>query len=483
MPSACTGDIIAGKFRIERLLGNGGMGYVFAARHIDLDQLVAIKFLTRGALADDEEAYARFRLEARSTVRLTSEHIAKVHDVGVHENDEPYIVMEYLDGVDLGAIAKQRGTVSVAEACDYVLQACDGLGEAHSVGIVHRDVKLANLFVTKRASGRPLLKVLDFGVSKSSRDGASLDFTRTETMLGSPRFMSPEQMNDPRSVDGRTDVWSLGVVLYRLVGGRAPFEGDTIGRVCAMVLTEEPAPLGTLRQDLPNGFEQVVSRCLAKDRAHRISDVASLAAALAPYASDPEAALDRAHHIAAMLGVPLPPVEPVLPPHSCPHASFPPTMLMVPAPAPSASGSFSASGSPNATGENISPPAARERVISAATMVLTAIAVVFFVAGFAVFRVSSANAIDAAAGARPPPPAVVLPAPAPSPAAPPRAMPAAAPTSAALAIPVAPAAAAPKLVPHPPVRRPLGRAAKTNARAAVEDAPPSDGVPIPSDRR
>jgi len=256
------GDVLAGKYRVEKVLGAGGMGYVVAARHLQLDQMVAMKFLRKGAL-DNKEAGARFLREAKAVVKLRNEHIAKVFDVGTLESGEPYIVMEYLDGCDLSALAKDRHLIPPAEACEYVLQACEALAEAHSLNIIHRDIKLANLFITRGPAGGPLVKVLDFGISKTNPFGESEhDMTRTASMLGSPRFMSPEQMRDPRAVDGRTDIWSLGVVLYRLVSGRPPFEADTLGRLLTMVMHEQEIPLSAVRKDLPPGFSEVVGNCL-----------------------------------------------------------------------------------------------------------------------------------------------------------------------------------------------------------------------------
>ena len=307
MSSVKPGDVLAGKYRVERVLGSGGMGYVVAARHLQLDQLVAMKFLRRNNNSLDEtEATGRFLREAKAVVRLKDEHVAKVFDVGTLETGEPYIVMEYLDGCDLSALAKQRGAIPVAEGVEYIMQACEALAEAHSIGIVHRDVKLANLFITRGHAGSPLVKVLDFGISKVNPFGgneADQEMTKTASMLGSPRFMSPEQMRDPRNVDARSDIWSLGVVLYRLIAGRPPFEADTLGRLLSMVMHENPDLLSAIRNDLPPGFSETIQRCLEKDANARYSNIAELAYALAPFAVDPARARGVADRIAATLSV------------------------------------------------------------------------------------------------------------------------------------------------------------------------------------
>src|SRR4051794_9257279 len=224
-PSVRPGQLIGGRYRVESVLGQGGMAVVFAARHIELDELVAIKVILpqRVASADARERFAR---EARAAVKIKSEHVARVMDVGALEDGTPYMVMEYLDGEDFAAVLARRKKLPVAEAIQYALQITDALIEAHSLGIIHRDVKPANLFLAKTRGRPPTLKVLDFGISKVERH----DRRRTETkeILGSPWYMSPEQLKSATSADPRSDIWSLGIILYELVTGEVPFDGDSM---------------------------------------------------------------------------------------------------------------------------------------------------------------------------------------------------------------------------------------------------------------
>jgi serine/threonine-protein kinase len=281
-PPVRPGDILARKYRVERVLGAGNMGVVVAATHVDLGQRVALKHML-GTRSGSAELRERFLREARAAVRLRSQHVARVLDVGADEDEAPYIVMEFLEGQDLSALLKARRQLPFEEAVEYVLQACEAMGEAHAAGIVHRDLKPANLFLTQDVGGAPCVKVLDFGVSKLA--DADVTLTHESQSLGSPLYMSPEQINSAKSVDARSDVWALGIILYQLVAGLTPFHAQTVSELYSRVLLGPPTPLAQYRRDVPPGFEAVILRCLDKDRARRFQDVAELAAALGPYAS------------------------------------------------------------------------------------------------------------------------------------------------------------------------------------------------------
>jgi len=277
------GDLVAGKYRIEKPIGAGGMGIIMAARHEQLDQRVAIKFV-RGEILGNEEGVQRFLREARAAVRLRSDHAARVLDVGTLESGEPYMVMEYLDGNDLGHVLTERGPVPVEVAAEWIVQACEALAEAHAAGIVHRDLKPQNLFLAHTVGGADHVKVLDFGVSKSveSLTGGPGALTRTSAILGSPLYMAPEQMRSSRDVDARADVWALGVVLFELLTTRWPFEADTLPALCLKVVGEPPQPLSDLRPDAPPAAAAIIERCLEKNPEHRFANAAELASALEP---------------------------------------------------------------------------------------------------------------------------------------------------------------------------------------------------------
>jgi len=298
------GEILARKYRVERVLGQGGMGVVVAARHVELDELVALKFLLPEALSEPE-AVARFVKEARAAVRIKSEHVARVHDVGQLDSGAPYIVMEYLEGSDLGALLRKRGAFPVEDVIDYVLQACEAIANAHSLGIVHRDLKPSNLMVVVRSDGSECVKVLDFGISKvaaiAGRE-SSMNMTRTAAVLGSPLYMSPEQMMSARDVDGRTDIWALGTILYELLAGKPPFMAETLPALGVLIATTQATPLRALRPEVPPGVEAVAARCLEKSRDQRFANVAELAQALAPFA--PERSFVSIERSSRILNVP-----------------------------------------------------------------------------------------------------------------------------------------------------------------------------------
>ncbi len=290
------GDVIAEKYVIERVLGVGGMGVVVAAMHLELRERAALKFLLPAAAANPAVT-VRFLQEARSAAKIKSEHVARVLDVGKLPSGVPFLVMEYLDGHDLQDVVEARKRLPVAEAVGYVLEACEAIAEAHSLGIVHRDLKPANLFLAKRPSGPPIVKVLDFGISKVT-SGEVDRMTKTSAILGSPHYMSPEQMSSARSVDARSDVWALGVVLYELLTGDVPFRGDTMPQVVGAVLHEPPRPIEP-DDAIPDPLVAVIHRSLAKDPADRFPDIHALALALAPFS--PAAAAISVPRIAHVL--------------------------------------------------------------------------------------------------------------------------------------------------------------------------------------
>jgi serine/threonine-protein kinase len=273
------GDRIAGKYVVERFLGQGGMGAVFVARQEQLDRLVAIKFLLSEA-AENSDALARFEREARSAAALQSDHATRVFDVGHLESGEPYMVMELLCGEDLAKTLERCGPLPPAEVTAIVVQACDAIGEAHAIGIVHRDLKPANIFLAQRPNGTMTVKVLDFGISKVRGPAAAKSLTSSKSLIGSPTYMSPEQLREARTVDGRADIWALGVTMYQLLTGVLPFCADTVAELCALVLTVEPASLRSRRPEVPDALEAVVMRCLRKNPAERYAAAGELVGAL-----------------------------------------------------------------------------------------------------------------------------------------------------------------------------------------------------------
>jgi serine/threonine-protein kinase len=296
------GDVVGRKYRIDRVLGEGGMGVVVAATDMQLERRVAIKFLLPGALASPE-IVARFSREARAAAKIHSEHVVRVIEVGeLDTGAPPYMVMEYLEGRDLAERIRSEPAVSPSEAARYVLQACEALAEAHAAGIVHRDLKPANLFLAQQPDHSVSVKVLDFGISKAPIGTGGI--TSTQAVMGSPHYMSPEQLVSAKHVDHRSDVWSLGIVLYEALVGSPPFTGDTMPEIVAKILQSPLPSLRALRPDVPAELEQVIARCTAKDRIERFGDVAELARALVAFAPDAARSAERATRILDLSGAP-----------------------------------------------------------------------------------------------------------------------------------------------------------------------------------
>ncbi|HEX4512876.1 MAG TPA: serine/threonine-protein kinase [Polyangiaceae bacterium] len=383
--------LLAGKYRLSRVIGQGGMGVVVVATHAQLDERVAIKLLLPEAL-QNAETVARFQREARAAVRIKSEHVARVIDVGTVDYDPhvgaqlqaelgvplapgaPFMVMEYLEGQDLSGVLRASGPLSVADAVAYLAQAIEAIAEAHSLGIIHRDLKPSNLFLTRRPDGTPLVKVLDFGISKANGPNMTdAGMTTTSAVLGSPMYMAPEQMIASREVDGRTDVWSLGVVLYQLLTGRGPFNGTTMTELCARILQEPHAPMRATRPDVPFELETVVARCLEKDRVRRFASVADLAEAIAPFGGQGAAmSAERARRL-------IPRTERASAiPHVTPAQPLPATMVAMPYAATNPSWSATRARAPSASGSGSGMWIAL--ALGAAGIIVAAAVVILFLA-------------------------------------------------------------------------------------------------------
>jgi serine/threonine protein kinase len=299
------GQILGGKYRVERVLGEGGMGVVVAATRVALGDQVALKFLLHDA-ARHPDRVARFTREAQAAVKIRSDHVVKIIDVGTLDQGQPYIVMDLLEGEDLAQRLERSGRLAVGEAVDLLMQACDAIAAAHRAGIIHRDLKPANLFLTTRANGEPVLKVLDFGISKftEAADLAGGPMTQTSSILGSPSYMSPEQLRSSRDVDVRTDIWSLGVIAFELVTNKLPFDFDSVPELCSAILMSPAPAIRGVRADVSDAFDAVVARCLEKEPARRYQTADELAAALqaaAPTSKITLPALARAEQPAALV--------------------------------------------------------------------------------------------------------------------------------------------------------------------------------------
>ena len=278
---------LEGKYLFEQHIATSSMAVVVAARHLELEERVAIKFLSPDALRSDT-AVSRFRSEAKAAAKIKSQHVVRIIDVATTANNVPYIVMEYLDGKDLEHLLAQfpQQRAPLADAVDFILQASEAVCEGHALGIVHRDLKPANLFCIDRGDGYPLIKVLDFGISKFTNLRGAVERTDRHEILGSPRYMSPEQIESASDVDHKTDIWSLGVILYEAIAGKPPFDDDLILGLWHKIKNDSPEPIPAMRADCPTELWEVIDRCLKKDPAQRFADLGKLARAIAPFAPE-----------------------------------------------------------------------------------------------------------------------------------------------------------------------------------------------------
>jgi serine/threonine-protein kinase len=464
-PPVREGDILDAKYRVERVLGVGGMGVVVAATHVQLQTRVALKFLLPAVLGHPQVVH-RFAREARAAVQIHSEHVARVIDVGTLPTGSPYMVMEYLEGGDLAEAVAKGGAMPVAKAVGYVLEACEAIAEAHALGIVHRDLKPANLFLARRPGRDPIIKVLDFGISKSN-EATTSGLTQTSNVLGSPQYMAPEQMMSSKDVDARADIWALGGILYELVTGAPPFVAETMAEIVYMVTQRDAPPLLERRPELPPALGAVLARALSRAPAGRFADVAKLAAALAPFGPPrSEISLERINRVLGSNEAPAP-------------APAPPT------PAPPAAATLAQTGML----EELQPRSSRK------VGVLVAAAAAALVIAFVAWRALKATespppvaagaakpeppVVAAPAPAPAPPPAAAAPAPAPAPPAPPPVTPPPAP-AVAHETPAEEAASAKKSAhtAHAPSKHSKSHAASAAAPAAAPAAPP----PAPASR-
>lgn len=284
------GDVLDGKYRVERLLGEGGMGAVAKATHLLRRAPVALKFMS-GAVLSLQGAVERFVNEGVAASQIDSDHVVKVFDVGRLPSGAPYLVMEYLEGCDLGQLLEREGpTLPVARAVHFIVQALRALQTAHAAGIIHRDMKPSNCFVIDKDGEADFVKLVDFGISKvrASEDGQQPHLTRTNSALGTPLYMSPEQARSPRDVDARTDLYSVGAILYEMLSGRTPYtsESGEFTEILFKIFTTEPEPLATLRPDLPEGLCAVVHHALQRDPKDRFGSAMEMAEALTPFADE-----------------------------------------------------------------------------------------------------------------------------------------------------------------------------------------------------
>ncbi|MEC7521569.1 MAG: protein kinase [Myxococcota bacterium] len=282
--SKLEGRVLLGRYRVERVLGEGGMGAVYLARHELIDKGVVIKVLHED-MARDQDVVERFRREAKAATAIGNEHIVDVTDMGELDDGSPFIVMELLEGRPLADAIEEDGAFPVARTVHVAMQICDALAAAHEKGIVHRDLKPENIFLVERRKDADFVKVLDFGISKMQKSPAEEgNLTRTGMAMGTPTYMSPEQAQGLKTLDHRTDVYALGVILYEMLAGDLPFLAETYPALLLKMMTEDAPPLTEKRGDVPPGLAELVQRTMAKKPEDRPATMRELAEALAPYA-------------------------------------------------------------------------------------------------------------------------------------------------------------------------------------------------------
>jgi serine/threonine protein kinase len=277
------GEVVGGKYRVVRLLAKGGMGVVYEAQHMVVRRRFAIKFLRRD-LASRREILMRFQREAEAAGALEHENVTAAVDFGIADDGTPYILMEYLVGESLAALLERQGRLPISRAADLLTQACTGVAAAHAAGIVHRDLKPHNLFVCRRHDGTDLLKVLDFGVAKLQVAEEASAATRTGMVLGTAAYMSPEQARGEKTIDGKTDVYALGAILYETLSLKRPHPGDSQNAILHHIATQPAVPIESVQPDLPPALVELVGRTLASNQTKRPATVEELAERLAPFA-------------------------------------------------------------------------------------------------------------------------------------------------------------------------------------------------------
>jgi eukaryotic-like serine/threonine-protein kinase len=276
------GDVVADRYRVGPVIGAGGMGIVYKARHIPLGTWVALKVI-RPDIAQNSSLWRRFAREARALGALHNKHVVRVHDSGTLPSGLRYMVMELLQGTDLRRLLAEHGAMTPAQAVDYVLQVCSALGDAHRLHIIHRDIKPENIFLATIRACEPTIKLLDFGVARFQDDAGQL--TVPGRGVGSPRYLSPEQLQNPNAVDQRSDIWGVGLLLYELMTGWSPFEGMNTAQICLAICQGPIPPIESLRRDLPSELSAIIRRCLEVDPAARFQSADDLVAALEPFSS------------------------------------------------------------------------------------------------------------------------------------------------------------------------------------------------------